>query len=116
MADGGRLPKSFDAWLQRAVAIERQIVASGVPAVRIVLFLKNLSAVRCAALECELSRESRPKAFPSWVGIVTRLTSNEPYEGSSCGLCHSIPQHPAPKFIIRKRYRRAMSAACNLIS
>jgi hypothetical protein len=37
MADGERSPKSFDAWLQRAVAIERQIVASGVPAVRIVL-------------------------------------------------------------------------------
>jgi hypothetical protein len=44
-------------------------------------FPKNLSAVRSAGLECDLSRKSTPKAFPSWVGIVTRLTSNEPYEG-----------------------------------
>jgi hypothetical protein len=60
MVDGERLPKDFDAWLIRAEAIERQIVASGVPAVRVVLS-PNQFVSWCAAhgFACNSSARGR---------------------------------------------------------
>ena len=58
MVDCERLPKSFDAWLIRAEAIERRIVSSGVPAVRVVLSPKQFVSWRAArGLAC--NRDAR---------------------------------------------------------
>jgi hypothetical protein len=60
MVDAERMPKDFASWLLRAEAIERQIVASGVPAVRVVLSPKQFVSW-CAArgLACDSSARGR---------------------------------------------------------
>jgi hypothetical protein len=60
MVDAERMPKSFDAWLLRAEAIERRILASGTPAVRVVLSPRKFVAW-CAAqgVECDSSARGR---------------------------------------------------------
>jgi hypothetical protein len=60
MVDAERMPRDFDAWLLRAEAIERRIVASGTPAVRVVLSPQKFVGW-CAAhgLACDSSARGR---------------------------------------------------------